>query len=422
MRFVLIKRIFYLGLLSIWRHRLRSFLTILGIVFGVCSVIAMLAIGEGASYEAQEQIKRLGSQNIILKSVKPPQSDKINTERTFVLEYGLTYKDADRIVSTIPTVESIVPSRSVREDISYGRRRVDAEVIGTVPWHLQIANVQVARGRFITQNELDDRKNVAVISSELASRLFTIDDPLGKSIRVGADYYTVIGVLEPMGPIATATGEKTSGLRLYIPLSAAKERFGDIVRMRTSGSINVEKVELHEIIVKVRGVETVMPTAAVLTSLLKRYHKDQDYEVVVPLELLRQAQRTKAIFNIVLGSIAAISLLVGGIGIMNIMLASVTERTKEIGIRRALGAKRRDIITQFLTETVLLSGTGGTIGVIIGVAIPFLITAFAGMVTIIRWWSLFGAFSISIVIGVVFGIYPAWRAAMMNPITALRHE
>jgi putative ABC transport system permease protein len=424
MRYVLIKRILLLGMVSIWRHRLRSFLTILGIVFGVCSVIAMLAIGEGASYEAQEQIKRLGSQNIIIRSVKPPQGENVDTERTFMIEYGLTYEDAARIEQTIPTVQVLVASRAIREDISYRRKRLDAEIVGTVPWHPRVANLQVERGRFINDSEMRDRKNVAVVSSELAARLFSFDDPIGKSVRVGGDYYMVIGILAPQGAVAQTGSNATRGaeLKLYIPLTAAKSRFGEVVRQRSSGSISTEKVELHELIVKVDTLEAVMPTSVLLDDIIKRNHKDQDYEIVVPLELLRQAERTKAIFNIVLGSIAAISLLVGGIGIMNIMLASVTERTREIGIRRALGAKQRDIIIQFLTETILLSGTGGTVGVLIGIAVPFLIMYFAEMKTIIRLWSLFGAFGISIAIGLIFGIYPAWRAAQMNPITALRHE
>jgi putative ABC transport system permease protein len=184
----------------------------------------------------------------------------------------------------------------------------------------------------------------------------------------------------------------------------------------------MEKVELHQLIVKVERLEEVMKTSQIIQQIFRKFHEKQDYEIVVPLELLRQAQRTKRIFNIVLGSIAAISLLVGGIGIMNIMLASVTERTREIGIRRALGAKRRDIIVQFLTETILLAGCGGLLGVFLGISIPFVITHFTAMKTIIRLWSLGGAFSISLIIGLVFGIYPAYRAAMMNPITALRHE
>jgi len=228
--------------------------------------------------------------------------------------------------------------------------------------------------------------------------------------------------MEEGKPRESGASGQGAALALYIPLTAAKSRFGEIIMTRTSGAFNMEKVELHQLIVKVEKLENVVVTSEIIDELLARNRKKQDYEIVVPLELLRQAERTKRIFNIVLGSIAAISLLVGGIGIMNIMLASVTERTREIGIRRALGAKKRDIIVQFLTETILLSGSGGVIGLLIGITIPFLIEHFAKMETIIRLWSLFGAFGISILIGIVFGIYPAYRAAIMNPITALRHE
>jgi len=418
----LAKRFLILGMANIWRHRLRSTLTVLGIVFGVCSVIAMLAIGEGASYEAQEQIKKLGSQNIIVRSVKPPQSDKLSDQRQMLTEYGLTYQDAEVIESTIPSIDVIVPSRMVRSEMFYGRKKVDGDVVGTVPWYPKIANRAVASGRFINEDEMRDHRNVCVLSAELADRLFSYEDPVNQVVRVGGSYYEVVGVMAPAGPLPLDPAGTGTALNLFIPLTAAKSRFGENIIVRRSGSFSAEKVELHEIIVKVKELAEVMGTSGVIREILERLHKKADYEIVVPLELLRQAERTKRIFSIVLGSIAAISLLVGGIGIMNIMLASVTERTREIGIRRALGAKKKDIIVQFLTETVLLSGSGGVIGLIIGISIPFSITYFAEMRTIIRLWFLFGAFGISIAIGIIFGMYPAYRAAMMNPITALRHE
>jgi putative ABC transport system permease protein len=267
----------------------------------------------------------------------------------------------------------------------------------------------------------------------MASELFPLDVPIGRNVRVGGDYYRVIGIMEPEVTVDTKEtpaeeaapgGPPARGAahRMYIPVTAAKNRFGEVLLKRRSGSFEAERVELHELTVKVARQQDVVATAAIVTDLLERNHKKKDYEIIVPLELLRQAERTKQIFNIVLGSIAAISLLVGGIGIMNIMLASVTERTREIGIRRALGAKRGDIIVQFLIETVILSGTGGVIGVVLGIAIPFAITYFADMVTIITPWSPMIAFSISGLVGVVFGLYPALRAANMDPVEALRHE
>ena len=416
------KRVLRLGILNIWRHRLRSLLTVLGIVFGVSSVIAMLAIGEGASQEAQAQIKRLGSQNIIINSVKPPQSESISTETSRLSEYGLTYKDAERIKAVVPNVEIVVPSRTIRADVIRGRKRVDANAIGTVPIFPLISNRKVAAGRFFSELETEDHKNVCVLETELARRLFTLEDPIGNTVKVKGDYYTVIGIMEESGPEASADPEGVTALNLYIPVTAAKSRIGDIIISRSSGSFSIEKVELHRLIVKINDLDAVMGSAEIIRDILRRSHKEEDYEIVVPLELLRQARRTRRIFSIVLGSIAAISLLVGGIGIMNIMLATVTERTREIGIRRALGAKKRDIINQFLIETVILSGFGGAVGLILGILLPFLITTFAGMETVIRLWSLICAFGIPILIGLAFGIYPAYRAAEMNPIAALRHE
>jgi len=209
---------------------------------------------------------------------------------------------------------------------------------------------------------------------------------------------------------------------MFIPLETAKLRYGEVLMRRRSGSFEAERVQLHEVTVKVDSLDDVTGVADAVKEVLQRNHKKKDYEVVVPLELLKRAERTKQIFNIVLGSIAAISLLVGGIGIMNIMLASVTERTREIGIRRALGARRQDIISQFLVETVLLSGAGGILGVFLGISIPFVVSHAAGMKTIITVWSPFLAFSISALVGIVFGLYPAFRAANMDPVEALRHE
>jgi putative ABC transport system permease protein len=423
-----LKRVLRLGIKSLWLHKLRSVLTVLGIVFGVCSVIAMLAIGEGASHEAQEQIKELGSQNIIIKSVKPPQDESASAQqRSFAIDYGLTYEDAERMNYTIPSVQVIVPMRSIRRDIWYHTLRVDGQVIGTVPWYPDISNSKLQAGRFINAVEMKSAENVCVLGAATADKIFSYENPLGKVIKVGGDYYRVVGVMQEKstanpGGKASTTSINQLNYQVFIPLTAARSRFGDTLIRRTQGTIEAERVELHEIIVKVEKLDQVMETAAILQEMLSRFHQKQDYELVVPLELLRQAEHTKRIFNIVLGSIAAISLLVGGIGIMNIMLASVTERTREIGIRRALGAKRRDIITQFLTETVMLSGSGGMIGLFIGVTIPFFITRFAHMATIVTLWSLLLAFCISAAVGVVFGLYPAYRAANMDPIEALRHE
>jgi len=417
-----------LGIKSLWLHRLRSLLTVLGIVFGVCSVIAMLAIGEGASFEAQEQIKNLGSQNIILKSVKPPEEQKIsqNANQSYILQYGLTYVDLERIRQTIPGVDIVVPGRVIRDYVWHISKRVDCDIVGTTPIFLDVRNQRVAQGRFFTEVDMERKANVCVLSAELAPVLFPLDPPLGQHVRVGSEYYTVIGVMEAGGRGTVLEGaegsSKSTAFRMFIPLETARVRFGEVLSRARSGSYEAERVQLHEVTVRVRRMEDVVPVSEAIKVVMTTNHRKQDYQVTVPLELLQRYEQTKRIFNIVLGSIAAISLLVGGIGIMNIMLSTVTERTREIGIRRALGARRRDITTQFLVETVLLSGSGGVIGVALGLTIPFLVTYFAGMKTIVTLWSPALAFSISALVGVVFGLYPALRAAEMDPVEALRHE
>jgi len=424
-----LKRTVRLGIKSLWLHRLRSLLTVLGIVFGVCSVIAMLAIGEGASFEAQEQIKNLGSQNIILRSAKPPEEQKVGDRgsQSYISQYGITYTDVKAIRATVPGVTIVLPARVLREYVRNISRYVDCDVVGTVPWYPELRNHQVATGRFFTDTDMDGRASVCVLGAEMVPILFPLESPLGKHVRVGGNYYQVIGVMEPRAPTAKTddsadSAAKGANHRMFIPLETAKMRYGEIIMRRRPGSFAAERVQLHEVTVKVDKLEDVMSVADAIKQLLEHKHKKKDYEIVVPLELLKRAERTKQIFNVVLGSIAAISLLVGGIGIMNIMLASVTERTREIGIRRALGARRHDIVLQFLIETVLLAGAGGIIGVFLGVAIPFIVTWTAGMKTIITLWSPLLAFTISALVGVVFGIYPALRAAQMDPVEALRHE
>lgn len=417
-----LRRTIILGFKSLWLHRLRSLLTVLGIVFGVCSVISMLAVGEGASFEAQEQIRRLGSNNIILRSVKPPDTESNSAEQTYVIEYGLMYEDLERIRGTIPGVTVVVPNRIMRKRVWNARQRADADIVGTVPWFPEMKKLQMAEGRFFSDLESYEKRNVCIISTSLAPVLFPLNNPIGGRVRVDSDYYRVIGVIDVEAGRPGSSDDGSSLDRIYIPLTTARARFGEVLRKRSSGSFENEKVQLHEAIVQVKNQDDVEEIALIIEGILKRHHKKRDFEVEVPLELLRTAEETARTFNILLGSIAAISLLVGGIGIMNIMLASVTERTREIGIRRALGAKHRDIIAQFLIETVLLSATGGALGVVVGIIIPVLIGSFTDMMTIVTPEGPMLAFSISGLVGIVFGIYPAIRAANMDPVEALRHE
>ncbi len=418
-----VQRTVRMGLKSIWLHKLRSILTSLGIILGVASVIVMLAIGEGLSHAVQEQIRQLGSNNIIINSVKPPEEGNLATEQTRALKYGLTYIDAERLRSTIPNVEIVVPSRLVRRHIVHSQRRVDGNIVGTVPWYREVANRVLLRGRFLTTVDMRGQAAICVLNEPLARKLFPIEEPLGKVVRADGECYEVVGILRASTAKAGSAGnEPTAGLDAYIPMTTAEGRYGDTDVRRRSGSFEAVIVQLHTIIVQVPPNEDVRLTAKAIERVLRHGHPKQDYEMIVPLELLERARETKRMFNLVLGFIAAISLIVGGIGIMNIMLATVTERTREIGIRRALGARRRDIIAQFLTETTLVSSTGGVLGVGFGLLAPWLVTRFAGMLTIVTPGSCVLAFSISLAVGLVFGIYPAYRAAAMDPIEALRHE
>ena len=417
-----------LGIKSLLLHKLRSILTMLGIIFGVCSVIGMLAVGEGASHEAQESIKKLGSQNIIINSVKPPEDSKLSgVGRSQMIEYGLTYNDAARIQSTIPGVARVLPVRIIRENVRFAQNNVPCQVLGTLPFYRDIARLDVVQGRFLTDMDQRNNDNVCVLTVGLADRLFPYQDPLEQSVKVDAFYYRVVGLVRETSmaeqrPQAGKTEGDPLDNNMYIALSSARTRFGDVLVRRTAGSQEIEKIELHRVTVQMDDVKAVETADPQIKALLSHFHSKDDYEVIVPLELLRQAEETKRRFNIVLGSIAAISLLVGGIGIMNIMLATVTERTREIGIRRALGAKRRHITLQFLVETVVLSVGGGLIGVVLGVIIPFVVSHITSMKTIVTPWSVLLAFGISGAVGIIFGLYPAKSAAKLDPIEALRHE
>ncbi len=417
-------RIVRLGLLSLLLHPLRSGLAMLGIVLGVASVIAMLAIGEGAASEAQTQIQALGSTTIRLFSRKPPEEQGAGSTRSRMVIYGLRYDDAKRIRETLENVDVIVPVREVAQAVYFGEKRSDTYALATVPWYLDASRQTLARGRWLTEVDMINQQPLGVLGQALARKLFEFRDPIGQTVRIGQKLFQVVGVLG-QGPDVSKLGGANARVAddaIFIPLTTVRERWGERNVKRSSGSTEIEEVEVHEFIVRVRRPEDVLPTTEAIRAMLRRTHKKDDYDIRAPLELLVQARKTSRIFSIVLGSIAGISLVVGGIGIMNIMLATVTERTREIGIRRALGARRRDITLQFLAESLVLSTLGGALGVGLGLLVPKVVTAYSDMRTLVQPASLVLSFGISAGVGVLFGIYPAIRASFLDPIEALRHE
>ena len=551
-------------------YPLRSMLTVLGIIFGVCSVIAMLAIGEGQKQKAEEEIKKLGAINVIITSVKPTEQEVQGQRSGFVAEYGVKYEDAIRIANTVPGVVRVLPEKIRREDVSFDQFvKKDRAIYGTSPFFLEFSQAEVVVGRFLSEQDDVTKNNVCVISTTLASELFAYQNPLTNEIKCGTSYYRVVGLIrtpadlwqdrkeqqqreideeklraaqerlaaelveqdklikarreklktgnakekmiaeamdgehqittqdlagfeanppivfqerlteqdtpeskwfadqsgkeffvtpdswvyESDGTHATRVGNLTHGrvMRMametamvekasdlgkahefygdvYIPFSTARAFYGDREVKRQSGGITAKEVQIDRLRVQFDSMDHVIQGAKMLERTMRYGHKDKDdYIIRVPLDELETAKRINLIFTIVLATIASISLIVGGIGIMNIMLATVTERTNEIGVRRALGAKKLHIIRQFLVETSVLSVAGGVLGIAVGLAAPlvaeWILSEYYSydLAIIFTSWSVALAFGISVCVGIIFGIYPAIRAANLDPIEALRH-
>jgi putative ABC transport system permease protein len=422
MRQTKIIRNIWLGIENLLLHKLRSFLTMLGVVFGVGSVVAMLSVGEGASKHALEQIRKLGSSNIIITSMKPADEEQASSGHATMSIYGLLYEDHRRLSESFKNIQQTAPAKLMRKDARLHERTMELRVVGVTPAWFRLVPRELVAGRTILPPDLDQKSPVAVLTEFGARKLLATESTVGQTLRIGGNQFEVVGIIHSESGQAGNIQIPDQDIDVYIPLEVAQRYFGDIFAKRTAGSEQRERVELHQVIVQVDDPKHAEIVGAGIERMLAMFHRKRDYAVSVPLALLKQAEATKRTFNIVLGSIAGISLLVGGIGIMNIMLASVTERTREIGIRRAIGAKRRQIISQFLIETVVLSTTGGLIGLGIGILIPSLIRYFSGMPTVITANGVLLPLFVSMAIGIVFGIYPAMNAAKVDPIIALRHE
>jgi len=434
-----------LGLKNLRTHVLRSLLTALGIILGVAAVITMVSIGEGSKRMALEQLERLGARNLIVRSIKPAESEQAGggQQRSFVSRYGLLYEDLRVVQASFPDADAIVPLKSVGSQILNEDRRRVSQAFGTTPEMQEVAGLRLQRGRYLTQQDMDEGTLVAVVGQEAARSLFPETDPLGSTFRIDQQAVRVIGVLEPIG-LSGGAGAALVGrdmnFDIHIPLTSARQIFGDVVVRRESGSFSGSEVQVEEIFVALPTREEVLVQSKKLRRLIEsRKPKMEDVEIIVPYELLENARKSAMTWNLVLGAVAGISLLVGGIGIMNIMLATVTERTREIGIRRALGATRRHIETQFLVETGVLSAAGGIVGVVLGISlsigiewvvprlpsVPLIGSWFPGDIalpTAITGWSIIVSFAVAAATGLVFGIYPATVASKQDPIVALRHD
>ena len=341
-----------------------------------------------------------------------------------VVEYGLTYSDLRRIESTVNSAVLVTPMREFVQTCRRHDHSMDTPVLGIQANYDELNRLEMSTGRFIEPADLKYSRNVCVIGADVATKLFGYKDPINNTIRIGNDhFFRVVGVAKwrtPSAGVGSSLSAQDFNRFVYVPLTTDRSRFGEVLHRREQGQFTAEKIELSQITVEVDETENVKQTSRVLESLLASVHDKEDFAVVVPLDLLEQSKKMQQVFRYVLGSVAAISLLVGGIGIMNIMLATVSERQREIGIRRALGANRSDIITQFLIETVVLSSVGAGIGVVLGVTVPSFVSWASDLPTKITWWSPVIATGVALATGIVFGIYPARQAAKMDPIEALR--
>lgn len=401
-----------IGLQELRTYKLRSILTSLGIIFGVAAVIGMLSISEGAKQETLEQIRLMGMNNIIINDV--PIEDFTKGEGRSNLSEGLMVDDAFAILKLNPLTESTIPQRILHTKIQHNQAEIEISVIGTTPEYERVMNYYPLYGAFFNYLDMKEVRRVCVLGNDIKTELFQFNNPVGEQVKLNEQWYTVVGVMARK-PIADKGIDESFNLNrnVYIPLTCALKRFPFLPF----------ESEINQIIVKIRESGKIAEATDMLHQTMARRHNEvDDFTIIVPEALLKQQQKTQRIFNVVMGAIAGISLIVGGIGIMNIMLASIFERTREIGVRRAVGAKRNDILGQFLVEAVVLSAVGGVIGIVLGFTMTKVITLYAGWRTIISFSTIFLALSVSTAVGIIFGIYPSRKAAKLDPIESLRIE
>ncbi len=434
---------FILAMEGVFANKLRAFLTALGIIFGVAAVIAMLAIGTGAKQSILDQMKLIGTNNIVIESVvqsaeevaETNTNNNANQKDMMPWSPGLTLEDARAIKRVIPTIDEISPEIVISTSIIQSAKMEKAKCIGVTNTFFELNNLTLSTGKFFHSKHMDGGKPVCIVGKNIASKFFSSGEVLGKKIKCGNTWLTIIGVLEKR--IASKESLENLGIRdynsdVYIPVSTALLRFknralvsrDDIKRGDwDEGEKGQNYHQLDRLIIRVDDSKNLQATADVVGRILKRRHHDLlDYEVTVPELLLQQQQKTQDIFNNVLAMIAGISLLVGGIGIMNIMLASVMERIKEIGVRRSLGAKQNDIILQFLFEAIFISLIGGVIGILLGILSANIIADSFNIPAIVSTWSVLLSFGVAAIVGLVFGLFPAQKAALQDPILALRTD
>jgi putative ABC transport system permease protein len=424
---------------AVLSNRVRSILTGLGIIFGVAAVIAMLAIGNGAQKEIIDQIKLVGLNNIVIKPIIEQTEEQVSSDDPFNKEKnkyspGLTLKDKNAIAKMLPNIQAISPEIVMDTYIMNKGIRRSAKLVGVEPPYFKLFNFELEEGTMFNEQNLIHGMPVCIIGKSIKAKFFPSENPIGKKLKCGNQWLTVMGVLEQR--IISENSIKRLGIRdynmdVYVPLKTVLIRYENrdlitksmIKKADKDNTTTTNYHQLDRLVLQVAETEKLSATADIIARMLARKHFDVvDYEIEIPELLLKQQQRTNDVFNYVLGAIAGISLLVGGIGIMNIMLASVLERIKEIGLRLSIGAKKTDIVFQFMFEAIMISATGGIIGIFTGVLMAYGVSAFANIPTIISFGSIVISFGVATLIGLIFGITPARKAAQQNPITSLRYE